>query len=527
TGAGKSILLDALGLALGGRSDAALIRAGADQANVSAVFEIENPALLKLLDTVADEHGLSLETPLILRRVVGRDGKSRAFINDQPVGIALLKQIGGYLLEIHGQFDTHGLLNPATHRGLLDNFAGLDAQVKKLSDTYHEWKAAEAAWQEQQQNLERARAEQDFLSAAVNELTDLAPEAGEADKLADQRSQLQNREKITEALLSAQQALNNDRGASVALSQAGKAIARLTDKAQGLNEILAAIDRAADETAEAARMLDHFMVSLDARPDALQRIEERLFALRAMARKHGVPVDDLPALCEQLSAKIALLSDKGDTIAKLATQTKAKREAYITLAQKLGDARRKAVPKLEKAIAAELPPLKLDRARITMELPPLPEDQWSAEGMERATFLAATNPGAPFGPLHKVASGGELSRFMLALKVVLSANDVIGTLVFDEVDAGIGGSTASAVGERLARLAETKQILVVTHSPQVAARGATHMRVSKTLTKGKTLTTVDTLDQNERQEEIARMLAGAQITDAARNAAASLIADAS
>lgn len=526
TGAGKSILLDALGLALGNRSDASLIRAGTEQASVSAVFDIEHKELLKILKSLADEHGLSFDMPLILRRTVARDGKSRAFINDQPVSIGLLKQVGSYLLEIHGQFDTHGLLNPATHRGLLDSFAGLEKQSQKVAETYQAWRAAEKLWHEQQQNRERARAEQDYLAAALAELDDLAPETGEADRLAEQRTQLQHREKITEALQTAQQALNNDRGASVTLSQAGKAIARVSDKAQGLAEILAAIDRAADETAEAARMLDQFMATLDAQPDALQRMEERLFALRGMARKHGVQPDDLPALREQLANKLVLLTDQGDTIAKLASDAQAKREGYITLAKKLGEARHKAVSKLEKAIAVELPPLKLERARITMELTPLPEDQWSAEGMERATFLAATNPGAPFGPLHKVASGGELSRFMLALKVVLSADDVISTLVFDEVDAGIGGATASAVGERLARLSEHKQILVVTHSPQVAARGVTHLRVSKDVVEGKTITHVKTLDNAERQEEIARMLAGAQITDAARSAAASLIRDA-
>ena len=520
TGAGKSILLDALGLALGERSEAGLVRQGAEQASVTAEFALppHHAAL-----TLATEQGLSAESPLILRRVIGKDGKSRAFVYDQPVSIGLLRQIGESLLEIHGQFEAHGLLNPATHRGLLDAFAGHDELRRQVGAAFDAWKDADDRLQQAEAESARARAEEDFLRAAVAELDRLTPEPGEADKLAERRTALQHREKIFDALQNAEQALSGERGAVLALAQAGKAVARVADKAAGLQDLLAAIDRAAEETAEAAARMERYLASVDAEPDALQTIEERLFALRGAARKHNVAVDALPEVQRDLAARLGLLTDQGENLVALRKQAAEASNAYKKLAGDLSAKRRAAGTKLEKAIARELPPLKLERARFAIDVAALPEGQESAEGLDRVTFQAATNPGAAPGPLHKVASGGELSRFMLALKVVLAAADPVPCLVFDEVDSGIGGATADAVGERLAKLAKHVQVLVVTHSPQVAARGSTHLRVSKQMKNKRMSTCVSVLDKCERREEIARMLAGAEISDAARHAADKLL----
>jgi DNA repair protein RecN (Recombination protein N) len=522
TGAGKSIVLDALGLALGERSDTALVRTGATQASVAAEFNLKTDHAVFAL---AQEQGLSAENPVILRRVIGKDGKSRAFFNDQPIGVGLLKQFGESLLEIHGQFETHGLLNATTHRGLLDAFAGLQALRKKTSEAFKAWKQATEKLQAAQATFDKTRAEEDFLRAAVNELEELAPQTGEADTLAAQRTQLQHREKILDAMNVAELALDGERGAVASLSQAGKAIARVSDKAAALPDLLAAIDRALNESSEASQQLAHFMSTLDAKPDALQTIEERLFALRAVARKHNTQVEALPDIMRNLSARLSLLSNESGQISKLAEAAAKTRHAYVKLAEDLSAKRKTAAQKLEKEIAKELPPLKLERAKFTIDISRLPEEQWGDEGADRVTFLAATNIGTTPGPLHKVASGGELARFMLALKTVLAAADPVPVLVFDEVDTGIGGAVASAVGERLAHLAKGVQILVVTHSPQVAARGAHHLRVTKRVSGKHTITEVEALTKPARREEIARMLAGSKITDAARQAADSLMGE--
>ena len=523
TGAGKSILLDALSLALGERGDAGLVRGGAAQASVAAEFTLpdDHGAF-----TLATDQGLTIEAPLILRRVLAKDGKSRAFVNDQPVSIGLLKQFGALLLEIHGQFETHGLLNPATHRGLLDSFAGTGKLRLQTATAYRDWQAAAAGLAQALADRDRAANEEEFLRAAVQELDELSPETGEADALASRRTTLQHREKIIEALDSASRALNGERkerGATSALAEAGKAVARVADKLPGLPEILTAIDRAGDEAAEAAKQLQRFMAGMEAEPETLQQIEERLFALRAVARKHNVATEGLAKLRQELSDRLTLLTDQSDRLTALAKARDAARAAYRRLAEQLSEKRKAAAVKMEKAIAQELPPLKLERARFVVDLASLPEDQWAADGLDRVSFLAVTNPGAPPAPLQKIASGGELARFMLALKVVLAASDPVPVLVFDEVDAGIGGATAAAVGERLARLAQDVQILVVTHSPQVAALGDNHLRVAKQVKNQQTTTGVDPLTAAERVEEIARMLAGTQVTDAARQAAASLM----
>ncbi len=520
TGAGKSIVLDALGLALGGRSDASLIRAGAPQAVVTAEFSTLPPNLLAEL---AENNGLEIEEPFLLRRVVGKDGKSRAFINDQPISITLLKKIGEELLEIHGQFETHGLLNPATHRGFLDTFGGHAALKQKTADAYATWQRVKADYEKALSERDRAKAEEEFLRAAVSELDELAPQDGETDGLAARRGNLQNREKIIDALQVATQALDGERGAITALTTAGKALSRVADKTSGLNEILMLIDHLTQDAGEASHQLAKFAHDIDAEPDALQRIEERLFALRAVARKHGVDANALQNLHCDLRDKLALASGKGDHVAQLAKSVETSRHAYKKLAEDLSAKRKKAAESFMKSVGKELPPLKLDRAKFIVDVTPLAEDQWNAEGMDRVQFLANTNPGLPAGPLQKIASGGELARFMLALKVVLATKEPLPVLVFDEVDAGVGGATASAVGERLEALAKNVQIFVVTHSPQVAARGAHHLRVSKQTKAKLTTTSAEVLDKNARIEEIARMLSGAEITPAARKAAVSLI----
>ncbi|MER2519850.1 MAG: DNA repair protein RecN [Bdellovibrionales bacterium] len=527
TGAGKSIVLDALGLALGERGEAGLIRSGAPFAAVTAEFSLSERHPVFAL---AEEQGLAVENPLILRRSVQRDGKSRAFVNDQPVGIALLRRFGECLLEVHGQFEARGLLNPVTHREVLDGFAGAEALRARVEKAYSVWKGAEDRLREAVALRDRSHDEIAFLTAAVEELERLAPQAGEEAKLAERRVALQHRGKILESLQTAERALEGERGAVAVLAQAGKAVARAVDKAPHLAELLAQIDRAADEAAEAAQRVARELSSVDQDPEALVLLEERLFALRAAARKHSVPVEALPEARLRLEGRLAMLTDGGYSLKALAAQVAATKAAWRELAEALGAARRSAALKLEKALAKEMSPLKLERAKFVVDIVALTEEQAVAQGLERVTFLIAANPGAAPGPLHKVASGGELSRFMLALKVALATQTaqktgVAPSLVFDEVDSGIGGATASAVGERLAQLAQKTQILVVTHSPQVAARGQTHMRVSKRVTDGQAMTQVEALNDGARREEIARMLAGSRVTDAARQAAESLLGE--
>ncbi len=522
TGAGKSILLDALALALGARSDVGLIRTGAQQASVTAVF---SGALPPDLQTLLEDQALSIEEPLTLRRVISKDGKSRAFLCDQPIGVSLLRQIGNALIEVHGQFETHGLLNAANHRMILDLYAGAGALKKQTATAFADWHKARSAYDDALALHERTQNEEEFLKAAVAELDDLAPQDKETEALAAQRTQLQHREKIVEALATTEQALSSHRGAAAQLALAGKALARMADKAPALSDILAVVDRAINETQEATTQLARFGAAIDNDGASLDKIEERLFKLRAVARKHGHNTDDLIAIHEDLRARLALLTDQSGQLSALAKAVSLARSAYVKYAEDLSDKRQKAAEKMAQDIMRELPPLKLERAVFAATLTRLDENAWNAEGLDRVAFMATTNAGQPLSPLNKVASGGELSRFMLAIKVVLAKADPVPTLIFDEVDAGIGGATASAVGQRLAQLGRDVQVLVVTHSPQVAALGNHHLRVSKAV-KGKTTTTsVEPLSHEERIEEIARMLAGEATTDAARDAARALMGD--
>jgi len=524
TGAGKSILLDALALALGARSDAGLIRAGADKASVTAAFSGPLPSdLIALLE----EQGLAAdENPLTLRRLVGRDGKSRAFLCDQPIGIALLRRIGELLIEVHGQFEAHGLLNPASHRAILDLYANAQEERAALASAHGVWRAAQGALENAVKRREEAKNEEAFLQAAVEELDALAPQEGETEKLAARRAQLQHREKIAQALALAGGALEGERGGLSQMGAAAKALSRALDKAPALGEALAAIDRAVAEAREAADQIARIGLALEGDSATLESIEERLFKLRAVARKHGRSEDDLPSLRDSLRDKLALLADQEGRTQALARAVSLGRAAYLEKARALNEKRAHAAGKLARAIGSELRPLKLENASFAAVLAPLEDEKdWGPEGLERVAFQATTNAGQSMAPLHKVASGGELARFMLAIKVVLAKADPVPTLIFDEIDAGIGGATASAVGRRLAQLGREAQVLVVTHSPQIAALAQSHWRVSKT-TKGKTTSTnIAALAPDERVEEIARMLAGAAVTPAARKAALALMDD--
>ena len=436
-----------------------------------------------------------------------------------------MKKLGEELVEVHGQFDTHGLLNPQTHRSVLDAYAGLATRAAQVAAAHRAWRQVEDARHSAAAEIARARSEEEYLRHAVAELDALSPKPGEEAELADSRSVLMHREKLVDGMNAAHAELSGDRGVERALSSAIRTLSRIADRAGGaLDPVIAALDRAAAEAGEAIAALQSASSGVDMDPRALEKLEERLFALRAAARKHGVDVDALAALREDMAGRLLLIEDQGDLLTRLAKEAAAARAAYHGAAEALSAARREAAGRLDKAVATELTPLKLDKAKFRTLVEPQDEADWGASGIDRVAFQVATNPGAPPGALNKIASGGELARFMLALKVVLAQTSTVGTLVFDEVDTGIGGAVAAAVGERLETLGHGLQVLVVTHSPQVAARGAVHLKVQKTQ-KGEQVTTgVAELDGDERREEIARMLSGATVTAEARAAADSLIA---
>jgi DNA repair protein RecN (Recombination protein N) len=519
TGAGKSILLDALGLALGARADAGLVRRGANQAVVVAEFA---PEALAGVAPLLEEQGIAAEMTLVLRRVLNADGRSRAFVNDQPVGIGLLKQLGDLLVEIQGQFEQRGLLDQGRHAALLDAFGG--TPVAAVRAAWTAWQSSREARTAAERAIAAARAEEEWLRHAVIELDRLDPRPGEEESLAERRTILMHRAQIEEAVAAATEQLSGDRGAERGLNAAARALERVRLKAAGtLDPAIAAIERAMVEAAEAAGMLAAAFDEEAAGGD-VEAVEARLFELRALARKHAVAVDELAGLRTALHDRLGTLEDGEDRLKSLAAAEVRARAAYLAAAEALCAARRAAAAGFDRAVAAELGPLKLDRARFATVITSLSETDWGPGGTERVAFEVATNPGAAPGPLARIASGGELSRFLLALKVVLARVAKVPTIVFDEVDAGIGGAVAAAVGERLQRLGQEVQVLVVTHSPQVASRGTEHWRVAKEVTSSGTATRVEKLPDAERREEIARMLSGSRITDEARAAADSLLA---
>ncbi len=519
TGAGKSILLDALGLALGGRGETGLVRHGAAQASVTASFDTPDAATIALLD----EAGIAVDPgePLIVRRIVKADGGSRAFINNQPASAALLREVGRDLVEIHGQHDDRGLLAPAGHRILLEAFGRID--LSGVTAAWAAMKDAGANLASARSEIETAARDREWLEHAVEELNTLAAHAGEEETLADRRRMMQRAEKITEDLGAVEAALDGSEGAVAKLRQAARILERIAGDHTSLGDALSAIDRAVIEGTAADDRLHEARLALTHDPQSLDDDEARLFELRAMARKHRVQPDALPALTQELGARLERLEAGEGGVASLEAALGRALETYMCTAETLRAERIAAAARLDAAVAGELAPLKLDAARFRTVVAPLAEAQWSESGADRVEFEIATNPGAPFGPLMKIASGGELSRFILALKVALAEQGSAGTMIFDEIDRGVGGAVASAIGERLSRLAERTQLLVVTHSPQVAARGAEHLLIAKSSDGTVTRTDVAKLNNEERREEIARMLSGATITDEARAQAERLL----
>jgi DNA repair protein RecN (Recombination protein N) len=517
TGAGKSILLDSLGLALGTRADTGLVRAGEVQASVAAEFELprEHAAFALLA-----EQGIEPEPgePLLVRRTLKADGGSRAFAGGAGVSASLLRDIANGLVEIHGQHDDRGLLNPRGHRALLDLFGRID--TGPVANTWAEVERLSGELAEARETAASAERDRDWLEHAAREIAALAPEPGEETNLADERTKMQAGAKAGEALTGLDELLGGSEGALAQLRTAARRIERGAVDHPLLAEALGSLDRALIEASEAEDRISRAAEALAFDPARLEAVEARLFDIRGLARKHRVEADALAALGEELMAKLALIEAGGERIAALEAELAAARSHYDLAAEDLSKARTDAAARLDAAVAGELAPLKLDAAKFRTALR---EAEPGPAGIDRVEFEVSTNPGAPFGPLTRIASGGELSRFILALKVALAEAGDAATMIFDEIDRGVGGAVASAIGERLARLAQKSQLLVVTHSPQVAARAAHHYRIEKTHEHGVTRTHVRKLTPDERREEIARMLSGAAITDEARAQAARLL----
>ena len=526
TGAGKSILLDALGFALGRRpgrdAPRELVRAGRAEGVVAATFGIGPGHPVR---AVLDELGLPAGDELILRRIAAAEGPSRAFANDQRVGAEALARIGAALVEVHGQRDDRGLLDPRAHGPLLDAFGGLEERVAEVRGLWTARQSAARTLAEARAAREKAQADADWLRHSTGELERLAPGAGEDDALDGERRLIKQAAGLTEEIGRAAALLSD--GASAALAQALQRLTRIADRVEGpaegrLEGPIAAIDRTMVELAEAEAGLAEVLERLSFDPGRLERVEDRLFAIRGLARKHGVLPDALPALAEELAARLAALDASEGRIAALEAEAAAAARAYDAAAAALTEARARAAAALDGAVTEELGPLRMEAARFLTEVGP---GEPGPEGTDRVRFTATINPGAPAGPIDRIASGGELSRFLLALKVRLAGRAEGLTLIFDEIDRGVGGATADAVGRRLLRLACTGQVLVVTHSPQVAALGQTHLRIAKSDDGTVTRTEVTVLGPAARNDEIARMLAGDRVTDAARSAAAALIGE--
>ena len=521
TGAGKSILLDALTLAIGGRGDASLVRQGASQGQVTATFDLaaDHPVLRLLA-----ENGLEPDATLILRRIQSADGRTRAFVNDVAVGVQLLREVGRALVEIHGQHDDRALIDPSGHRDLVDAFGGLSAAADGVASAWAAWRSAEDERARHAAEIASIRANADYVSHALDELARLDPQTGEEEALASRRQLMMHAEKIAGELNEALDALQGEGTGGARLAAALRRIERQTGAGGALLASVAeALERVLAETDVARSKIEEALAATAFEPHELERAEERLFALRALARKHRVGVDDLPAFVARLETELAALEQGESRLGELTAATEAARDAYASAAMSLSKARKEAAARLDEEVLAELAPLKLDKARLITRIETVSLHDGGPHGIDRIAFFVRTNPGTEPGPLMKVASGGELARVILALKVVLAARGSAPTLVFDEVDAGVGGATAAAVGERLARLGARVQVLAVTHAPQVAALANEHMLIAKEAVhgpQGESVTTrVLVLGGERRREEIARMLAGQTITDEARAAA--------
>jgi DNA repair protein RecN (Recombination protein N) len=522
TGAGKSILLDALGLALGARGNPVLVRSGADRGIVTAAFALPaGHAAWRLVE----EHGVEADGDLVIRRIQNAEGSSRALVNDQPVSVGLLRQLGNLLAEIHGQHDERALMDAAGHRRLLDAFGGLERAADEVANAWGRLGEAKARLEAERTKLERAASEREFLEHAVAELAKLAPRAGEEARLAETRQLMMNAEGLVAVVREAGEALDAGGGLENRLNAALRKLERRREAAAGhLDEVAGALERVLVEMTEARAVLASAERNLVFDPRELEAAEERLFALRAVARKHNVTVDDLPDTQARFETALGEIEGGDRRLAGLEAELKKAETDYFTTAEELSAGRQEAAGRLDAAVAAELAPLKLERARFATEVT---SDRAAAgpNGLDRVEFKVAANPGTPLAGLAKVASGGELARFMLALKVVLASRGSAPTLIFDEIDSGVGGAIADAVGQRLARLAGALQVLAVTHSPQVAARADGHFLISKADVSDaeRAVTRVNALESHSRREEIARMLSGASITEEARAQAERLI----
>ncbi len=522
TGAGKSILLDALGLATGSRADKGLVRHGQSEGSATAIFEMPlgHPALDRLNAADLMEEG---ETSVILRRAQRADGPSRAFINDRPVSVGLLQEIGGLLLEVHGQSDSRGLLDARGHRALLDAFGGFEPDLLAMRKAFDALDAAREALEDQKSRIKDDARDTEYLTHIIGELEDLDPEEGEEEILASNRTRAMNAEKIRTELQDAANALREDGGLEAKAGTALRRLERIEEAAGGaLTPAVDALSRLLDNAAEAQKYLDAALRELVFDPAELDHLEERLFGLRAAARKHQCQVDQLPKVLEDARVRLEAIQSAEHRVAELEGALKKAEAKYASIARALSTRRAKAAATLDKTVTTELAPLKLEKARFRTSVS---ETSPGPTGIDRVVFEVATNPGTPFGALTEVASGGEMSRFVLALKVALAAVGTAPTLVFDEIDQGVGGAVAGAIGERLAQLSDYAgaQIIVVTHSPQIAAQGVSHWRVSKSARKNQALTRIEVLDESARREEIARMLSAAEITDEARAAADQLL----
>ena len=531
TGAGKSILLDALGLTIGGRAESSFVRGGSDsglKAMITATFDIpgDHEALARLANN--DIEMPDPGEPVILRRILTGDGRSRAFVNDQAISAGTLRNIGETLIEIEGQFASHGLLDPSNHRTALDSFGRLEKMVAATRETWNTMTVAEKALETARDEIERIASEGDYLRHVYAEIDGFDPQEGEEKELSEARSLMMNSEKIAESINQSLDTLAGHKGLQTALSKAARSLERANEQAAGtLKAVLESMERTGNEAATTVDLLGDALRSLDQDPAQLERLDERLFGLRALARKHNTSVDSLAELRAEFARKLERLDDADRDLTRLQTEAREARAAYLDTSRRLHDARAKSAGALDKAINKELPHLRLEKAKFATQVTELAETAWSSHGIDNVTFDVTTNPGQPAGPINKVASGGELARLLLALKVALSTSNKVTTLVFDEVDAGVGGATAASVAERLSRLSNGVQVLVVTHSPQVAARGARHLHVMKSIETvdggDNTVTAVTELSTGERREEIARMLAGAKVTEEARAAADRLI----
>ncbi len=521
TGAGKSILLDSLGLVLGKRAETSLIRKGCEKLSVTAVFDnIDNTEFQKLLT----DNDLDIESEIMIKRTLSTSGSGKIFFNDQPISAKLLKEIGKYLVEIHGQFDNQGLLNPANHLSILDNFGGYKSLLDNCQTAYTAYKEATTKRISAENNIAKAKEDEDNLRHWINELEQLSPRIGEIEELQIRRQELMHAEKIIENLNYAYSALTQGKDVSSSLRAAQNGIDKANSYVDGkYDEIYSALDRALIEITDVVEQIESASSDIALNSSEQESIDSRIFALKDIARKHSVSVDDLAVTLENFKQQLSSIEMGEDGLNILRQDEQNKRINYIETANNLHKARVEAAQNLDTLVMNELPPLKMEKAKFVTLINKKAESEWSSLGFDDVCFTVATNPNSPQGPINKIASGGELARFMLALKVNLASSSNITTMIFDEVDTGIGGAVAQAVGERLSRLGQGVQVLVVTHSPQVAALGTYHFKVAKHTKNDITSTVVYPLSATERQEEIARMLAGETISDEARAAALKLM----